>query len=64
MGLLVSGISDGMSNFFVVITCIAVAVSWVSFANVTAGLLFLLLYLFLLMVAQPSLQHICILSKM
>ena len=48
-GLLVSGISDGLSNFFVVITCIAVAVSWVSFSNVTAGLLFLLLYLFLLM---------------
>ena len=51
IGLLISGISDGLSNFFVVVTCIAVAVSWLTFSNVPAGLLFLLLYLFLLMVS-------------
>lgn len=50
IGLLISGISDGMSNFFVVITCVAVAVSWLTFSNVVAGLLFLMIYLFLLMV--------------
>lgn len=54
IGLLISGISDGLSNFFVVITCVAVAVSWLTFSNVTAGLLFLMLYLFLLMVACTS----------
>lgn len=51
IGLLISGISDGLSNFFVVVTCIAVAVSWLTFSNVPAGLLFLLMYLFLLMVS-------------
>lgn len=52
IGLLVSGISNGLSNFFVVVTCVAVAVSWLTFSNVTAGLLFLMVYLFLLMVAS------------
>jgi hypothetical protein len=56
IGLLISGISDGLSNFFVVVTCIAVAVSWLTFSNVPAGLLFLLLYLFLLMVSFVPLQ--------
>ncbi len=50
IGLLISGIGDGLSNFFVVVTCVAVAVSWLTFSNVAAGLLFLLLYLFILMV--------------
>jgi hypothetical protein len=54
IGLLISGISDGLSNFFVVVTCVAVAVSWLTFSNVTAGLLFLMLYLFLLMVVCTS----------
>jgi hypothetical protein len=54
IGLLVSGISDGLSNFFVVVTCVAVAVSWLTFSNVTAGLLFLMVYLFLLMVTPVT----------
>jgi hypothetical protein len=59
IGLLISGISDGLSNFFVVVTCIAVAVSWLTFLNVPAGLLFLLLYLFLLMVSLAQACFFC-----
>jgi hypothetical protein len=54
IALLISGISNGLSNFVVVVTCIAVAVSWLTFSNVTAALLFLMLHLFLLMVSTCS----------
>jgi hypothetical protein len=53
IGLLISGIGDGLSNFFAVATCIAVAVSWLTFSNVVAALLFLMIHLFLLMVPVP-----------
>jgi hypothetical protein len=57
IGLLISGISDGMSNFFVVVTCVAVAVSWLTFSNVVAALLFLMMYVFLLMVRFTFCVH-------
>ena len=57
IGLLISGISDGMSNFFVLVTCVAVAVSWLTFSNVVAALLFLMIYVFLLMVRYSFCVH-------